>query len=222
MSEAAIAYPYTQRDAWLSILVCYLFQIAVGFFLIPSLHTFSPFPSQLTLSYCLPVLSALVPIFYLSHRYGWIHLSDLLPRGRDYLVILVAIFILFIRFALVALSLPYGVSTVHSGTISQLPPLEYYLVLFAMFLYGPFLEELLLRKYVFEIFRGKFNIFSAVLLTAFCASLLHIDFENNIVVLIKVFIYQAFYTLVYLKSRLGGSVFIHGLTNFLIHFTWYR
>jgi membrane protease YdiL (CAAX protease family) len=222
MTQTVTTYQYQHRDVWLSILVCYSIQILVGFLLIPALLKILPALSELTLFLCLPVLSAMIPIIYLGYRYGWLHLSDFLLRGSDYLVVLAAIFILFIRFAWVTFRSPFGISTVHSGAISQLPPFEYYLVLFAMFFYGPFLEELLLRKYVFEIFRNKLNIFSAIMLTALCGTILHIDFDQSMVALLKIFIYSAFYTLVYWKSRLGASIFIHGLTNFFIYSIWWR
>jgi len=213
---------YRQKDAWLSILICYLIQIVVGFFLIPLLHSAFPSLSRITSNFCLPVLSVLIPVTYLGFRYGWIRLSDFLLRGSDYLVLLVAISILFVRFSLVPSQSPHGASILYGQTMSQLPPFEYFLVLFALVIYGPFLEELLLRKYVFEIFRSNYNVFLAIIFTSFCMTFLHIDFENDIYALIKIFVYSLFYTVVYLKSRLGGSFFIHGLANLFIYVTWLR
>jgi membrane protease YdiL (CAAX protease family) len=213
---------YRQKDAWLSIIICYFIQIAVGFFLIPLLHKIFPSLSRITLNFCLPVLSVLIPATYLGFRYGWIRLSDFLLRGSDYLVLLAAISILFVRFSLVPSQSPHGASTLYGQTMSQLPPFEYFLALFALLIYGPLLEELLLRKYVFEIFRNNYSVFWAVIFTSFCGTILHIDFENDTYALIKIFVYSLFYTVVYLKSRLGGSFFIHGLANLFIYVTWLR
>jgi len=212
--------PIYQQDAWFSVIACFLLQILSGF-VQPAVHNALPTLSKLTLYLSFSILILLVPIIYLSFRYGRVKFSDILLRRSDFMVLFMSLIVLFVIISFISIRGPYQSYTFGGLRISQLPLLEYYIVLFAIFLIGPFLEELLFRKYIFEIFRRKYHIVIAIVLISFSETFLHLGY-GELDGLIFIFLLSTFFTLVYIKSNLGGSFIIHCLTNFFIYFVSWR
>ncbi len=218
MSEIPQTRSIRQRDAWLSITACFLLQIFVGSVLLhPALNILSSV-SKLTLGYVSVIFILLFPVIYLSFRYGTINISDFLLRRSDFTVLFVALIILvIIHTPIFLLHGHYKSYTFYGQKLSQLPGFEYFIVLLATCFIIPFLEETLFRRYIFELFRNKYRIPTALFLTAFTGTLLHIGY-SSITALIGVFFSMIFFTLIYFKSRLGVSIAIHCLTNILKYF----
>jgi membrane protease YdiL (CAAX protease family) len=217
MSQPHKTVPIFQRDAWLSIIACFLLQILSGLVFLSAVHMAFPSLSKLTLYYSFPILSLMLPIIYLSFRYGYVRVSDIVLRGSDFIVLFLALIVLFVIISFISFQGPYRPYTYGGLRISQLPSFEYYVVLFEIFLMGPFLEETLFRKYIFEIFRKKYNILLAILLTSFCETLVHLGAWNLSGLVLTLFLF-IFFILIYIKSKLGVSIIIHCLTNFSIYF----
>ncbi len=211
MSTIHPTRPFKQRDAWLSILLLGLSGFVLWLF--PVLQSLLPGISISTSEYISVVPIHLIPIIYLSFRYGWVGISDFWLRGADFVVLAISFIIVSLTISIISLVTPY-ISSVHSE-VSQLPRPEYLITLLIYFLIGPFLEETLFRKYIFEIFRSKYSILVALLLTAFVETLMHIGYWH-VTTLIVIFLLTLFFTLIYTKSRLGVSIIMHCLTNVFI------
>lgn len=209
-----------QRDAWVSIIGCFLILIISGFILIPLLRSIFPSLSKITLDQPFAILSLIVPVIYLTFRYGRFGMSDFALHGSDFAVLVIALIILFVMMSFLAFQGPYDTSMVYDKTISNLAWPEYSFTLISILFLGPFLEETLFRRYVFEIFRSKYHILAALALTSLIETFLHSG--HGISGLVGIFASSIFFTLVYMKSRLGVSFVIHSLTNIFIYFIVWR
>ena len=216
MSEIRQPRSFNQLDAWLSIVTLFFLLSLSGFILCPAFQSAFPTVSISTIEYISIIPISLIPIIYLSFRYGWIGIADFFLRGSDIAVLAISLIIVVITFSIISLAVPYASLALY-GEISLLPRFEYLITIVYIFLIGPFLEETLFRKYIYEIYRSKYGILSAILTTAFFETLQHIGYWD-IKTLIMIFLFTVFLTLIYAKSRLGVSVIMHCLINFFIYY----
>lgn len=216
MSEIPKISSAHQRDAWLSIIASLFLEILIGLVLWDALTSLLSSVSGITLAFGASILAWLLPVIYLSLRYGAINISDFRLRGLDFAVLFIGCIILVIVISVISLQGPYKPHTFSGQEISKLPRFEYFIALLCILFIFPFLEEVLFRRYVFEIFRNKYKIPLALLLTALTDTVLHITGGTS--GLVSIFLWQIFFTLVYFKSRLGASIIIHCLTNMLLYY----
>jgi membrane protease YdiL (CAAX protease family) len=206
-----------QRDAWLSIIALLLLNILIAIVFLDAFISIFPSVSRVILAYCAFIFALLLPVICLSLRYGAISISDFRLRGLDFVVLFIAFILLVIVTSIISLKGPYKPYTFYGQEISNLPRLEYFIALLSIFLIFPFLEETLFRRYIFEIFRNKYKIPIAILLTALADTLVHIT-VGSVTGSVSIFFWQLFFTLIYFKSRLGVSITIHCLTNIFLYY----
>jgi membrane protease YdiL (CAAX protease family) len=216
MSEIPQTSPPYQRDAWLSIVSVLSLEIIFCFLLWDTLNSILPSVSRVMLGFGATIFSYSLPIIYLSFRYGGIKVSEFRLRGLDFVVLFVAFIVLVIVISLISFQGPHKPYTYIGQDISKLPRSEHLTALLCIFLILPFLEETFFRRYIFEIFRNKYKIPTAILLTVLTDTLLHITGGTE--GLVSIFFWQMFFTLIYFKSRLGASVIIHCFTNISLYY----
>ena len=217
MSDISPISSPRQRDAWLSILALLLLNILTALVFLDVLVRIFPSLSSITLTYCALILVHLLPIIYLSRRYGTISVSDFHLRGLDFVVLFVSFILLTIVTSIISLKGPYKPYTFSGQEIFKLHGIDYFIALLSIFFIFPSLEETLFRRYVFEIFRNKYKILLAILLTALTDTGLHIT-VGSVTGLVLIFFWQLFFTFIYFKSRLGVSIVIHCLTDIFLYY----
>ena len=206
-------------DAWLGFLGCLVIYVT-SFIVAPFIFRLLPwFQEDFIYLMMMVIPPLLIPIIYFTFRYERIRFADLVPQRKDFLVLFIALIFLFLWFSF----------TMFQGTrsdelakqIYNLPGYQGVLAISLVVLIGPFLEEILFRKYILGILLHKYHLFTAVLVTVSLETLMHIGVlveGFGIKALVKIFIILLLYTIVYLNSRLGVSVIVHCLYNFII--TW--
>ena len=208
--------PVRNYDVWISLGVCLLIQLVVVQQLIPIYHALKPSFPWITISFILSTFAYIIPLFYLSTRYGCLKRSDFTLRGQDLIILFAASLIVFLAAAVFVLKYGIRVSTDITQMVSRLSAFEYVVVYFIILLLGPFLEETFFRRYIFELLKSKYRLPLSILLTVGFETILHIGYSFE--QLIIIFIYSFLFTIVYLKSRLVASVIIHCLINILFSF----
>jgi membrane protease YdiL (CAAX protease family) len=203
-------------DLWISLGVCFLIQLLGVQILLPLFNRFHPSFSWVTISFIFTTLAFLIPLIYLTIRYGCLTLSDFILGGQDLIVLFLAILFLFLFASAYILIYGVRVSPAFTQMTSKLGISEYVVVLFIVLLFVPFLEETFFRRYVFELFRSRYRLSIAILLTVGFETFLHIGY--NIEQLFIIFIFSFGLTIAYLKSRLATAVIIHCLINILFSF----
>ncbi len=207
---------FRQIDAWLSILGSFLLYVLMSYFLFPVLQTAFPEISNSSIWYLLAIPIDLLPIVYLYFRCGPIGISDFALEGMDFVVVFISLIVLVIGFSTISLTVGFE-SLVTYREISRLHGFEYLITIFILFLIGPFLEETLFRRYIYEIFRDKFGSLTAILMVTLIETLMHISYWN-IGALILLFFSTIFLTVIYIKTRLGASIIVHCVINIFMVF----
>jgi len=203
-----------QSDAWFSVALLLAVPVFYALVLFSAVEKIFPSLSSHFLDYFIIVFTEILVLGYCMARFGRIEFSELLPRRGDYLVLILAVVIVFWIFGL-----RFGREGLSSGTydsIRDLPVVQYWGVVFIIVLCGPFLEEAFFRRYFFEILRHHYPISVAGLITIGVATLFHTGI--SISGFLWAFFYQLVFTIVYVKSRLGVSIIVHAFVNGLILF----
>jgi len=100
--------------------------------------------------------------------------------------------------------------------ILRTPPPYYYLNLFLLIFWGPFLEEILFRGYFFELFRQKSNDVKALLVTSLLFVIPHGIWGSFDINLFFIFLNSSVFTLMYIQGGLITSIMIHAFVNFYL------
>jgi len=203
-------------DVWISLGVCLLIHLVVVQQFIPIYYALKPSFPWITISFILSTFAYIIPLSYLSIRYGCLTRSDFTLRGQDLIILFAASLIVFLAAAVFVLKYGIRVSPDITQMASRLSAFEYVVVYFIILLLGPFLEETFFRRYIFELLKSKYRLPLSTLLTVGFETILHIGYSFE--QLIIIFIYSLLFTIVYLKSRLVASIIIHCLINILFSF----
>ena len=204
-------------DIWISLGVCFLIQLLGVQILLPLLQKFDPSLPWVTISFILSPLSFLIPLIYLTIRYGHLTRFDFILGGQDLIVLFFAILFLFLVTAVYILRYGVRIFPAFAQMTSKLSSSEYVVVFFIILFLVPFLEETFFRRYVFELFKSRYRLSIAIFLTVGFETFLHIGYR--IEQLFFIFIFSFGLTIAYLKSRLATVVIIHFLINILFTFT---
>jgi len=205
-----------QLDAWGMLLFLFLLEFFVALLFSLSAESLFPSFSIALLALVVKVFAYLTIFVFCLMRFGSINLLELVPDRRDALILLVALMIEFWVFGLLVGS--EGLRNARHDAIRHLPDLEYWVGVSIVVGWGPFLEEALFRRYFLEIQRQHYSTVIAVLITASVGTLFHFNFEFAVLRLVWHFFQQAFYSIVYVKGRLGVSVLVHAFVNALVLF----
>lgn len=204
-----------KRDVWLWLLISLLIYIVFSSVIPVFLKSFFPELSFVFFGYIGVILSLLFPIIHFSYSYDPISFSEFIPRTSDIPALLIAVIIVFISMSLAVIS--GGWKNERIVELRNAGALYVYLGLFISILLGPILEEILWRKYIFEILRHTFPTFVAVTITVTIETAFHFGyFKLGIKPFIFIFFNLLFFTIVYLKSNLRVSIAAHCLVNFFI------
>ncbi len=201
------------RDAYVSVLL--LPSLSLFFTLVISPLVEKAFPSLSSdlLNLIFISIATIITLVYCQARFGGIELSELVPHGLDYLVLVLALLIRFWIFGITV-----GPERLRSGNdpIYGLPTFQFWPAVSIIVLFGPLLEETFFRRYFLEVLRHHYPTGIAVAITIGVATLFHLGI--SITEILWVLFDQFFLTIVYLKSRLGVSVTVHSFINAVILF----
>ncbi len=201
------------RDVGISVILLFGL-IYIEPFINSALIKFFKSTSPLFIGYQIIIIKFfLVSIFFLL-RYGGLGKSDFIFKKRDILVVAVGLFVVLVIIELSGEVQKYQ-SSQYIKEINSLNDIQLSILFVELVLVGPFLEELLYRKFYLEIFRSKWPIIVAVLLTAIIETLLH--FGYSISQLLYILFGSIFSSIIYLNSQLGSAYIIHSFYNFIIY-----
>lgn len=203
-----------QRDAWLGIGFLFFIPIFYALVIFQLVERIFPELSPHLLDYIFIIFSETLVLAYYIAQFGRIEMTELLPHHWDYIVLVFAIVIQFWIFGL-----RFGHEGLNSEThesIRDLPTTQYWWAVVIIMWFAPLLEETIFRRYFFEILRQHYPISIAALFTAGVATLFH--WESSLSSWLWVFFDQLFFTVVYVKSRLGVAVLVHAFVNALVLF----
>ena len=79
---------------------------------------------------------------------------------------------------------------------------------------SPIIEELFYRKFLLKKLTNKYNLTTALIISSFCFSIIHIQTPNN---LITAFIVGIIFGLIYMHTKkIGYTIILHTIINLII------
>lgn len=197
------------KDVWLTVILYFLlakvfssnFYYLASFFPTGTKNNFIGF--QFTI--LILSISALILIF----RNGSFKLSDVLIQKKDLPVLGICFLIVFISSEI--FNKPDDFVSPLYRNFKSLPNPQFSISLVEVVLIGPFLEELIYRKYLLEILRKNFSISISILLVCLIETSFHFDY--NVLERIYVFFFSIISSIIYLRTRLGVSWCFHSMHN---------
>jgi membrane protease YdiL (CAAX protease family) len=197
-------------DVWLSLPIYFLGHILSVYALAPLiLKHFQSMPQEL-IWLTSNILPLVLLFLYYIFRWGPIQKSDWRMKGKDCIVLLLAFIILFVFVAIMQL-MGGGRSNVIEK-INKLDGNSYLAAALIIIFLGPFLEEVIFRKFIFNILHSKYNIYFSLFGVVILNTLIHAP--SNLAGFILYFVYALFFTLVYINSGLSSSLIVHSSLNF--------
>jgi len=197
-----------ERDVWLSVFLL----LILSYFCSPFIFDLFPTTHPLFLAYHISIIYLTIVLSYFLFRYGGLKIEEYLPKKKGYLVLGVSCFILLWTYLFI--SRREGFDPELAEQFQSLFKYQYIMVLIATVAIGPFLEETLYRRFIFEILRNKYHLLIAVLITSGIETSLHYTYSWD--QLIFIFCLSVFNSIVYLLGGLGVSVLFHSAHNALI------
>ncbi|MGD9852473.1 MAG: lysostaphin resistance A-like protein [Nitrospirales bacterium] len=156
-------------------------------------------------------IASLLIVIVLSKQYGALSFSEFLPRGKDYVVLSIGLILKFWAFGLIV-----GTEGLKADpALMALTEFQYGLKLAALIFTGPLLEEIILRRYFYEMLDTLYSRETAVIITVSVSALLHWHPDLSWLQFFWHLSSALVFTIAYLMSRLGVSVLLHGFNNFL-------
>ena len=153
----------------------------------------------------------LLIILMLISQYGMFSFSEFLPRGKDYAILAIGLIIKFWTFGLLV-----GKEGIKADPgLIALTGFQYGFEVATLILIGPLLEEIFLRRYFYEMLATLYSREMSVGLTVCISSLLHWHTAFTWIEFFWHLFSALIFTIAYLMSRLGVSVFLHSFNNFL-------
>ena len=101
--------------------------------------------------------------------------------------------------------------------LKEISSFQYWAVVSKSILFGPFLEELLFRRYLGEIFASLYSPTSAVILITIIDTSLHLHSDISWFSILWHIFASLLFTVTYFNSRLGVSFVLHGFHNTMAH-----
>jgi membrane protease YdiL (CAAX protease family) len=157
-------------------------------------------------------MSPVIAIIYLALRTKFIPKFTIKKEIFTYILagIVMAWIVVFIS---VLLS---GKESSFAQEILKTPRPYYYLNLFLFILWGPLLEETLVRGYFFEILRQKLNDIIALVFSSILFVIPHGIWGIFSINLFFIFMYSVIFTLMYIQGGLIVSISVHAFVNFYL------
>jgi membrane protease YdiL (CAAX protease family) len=208
MNTSITTKTWDVRQVWFVVILYFFFEGLVHLFF-PSLRQLFPLMPDIFIGFHLATLVFVIINAYFLYSRGGLTLSDVLIQKRDFIILGLGLLILFLTMEII-----WGPPSIHPGPYQEVRSLtNFQLVIFLLetILVGPFLEELLYRKYFLEILRSKFSLVFAVFITMLIETSFHYDYD--FIGLVYVFFWAMISSIIYLNSRLGVSFCIHSAHN---------
>jgi membrane protease YdiL (CAAX protease family) len=190
--------------------VLIVFHMIGGYYFAPRLvKIFSEIPlltiSMITSSAISPVMA----ILYLALRNKFIPKFSIKRGMFAYILsgIMLAWLIVFINMLFSVKEISFAKEILES------PSPYYYLNLFLLILWGPFLEEILFRGYLFELLKPSWGDPMSLLLSSTLFVMPHGIFGFFDITLISIFLYSIVFTLLYMYGGLIASISVHAFVN---------
>ena len=146
-------------------------------------------------------------------KYGPIKFEELFLTRKDFVILGIALILDFWAFGLTVG--PEGFSM--DEDLREISSLQYWAVISKSILFGPFLEELLFRRYLGEIFASLYSPTRAVFLVTFISTLLHLHSDISWFSILWHIFAGLLFTVAYFNSRLGVSFVLHSFHNTMVH-----
>lgn len=200
-----------QWEAWFLFGILLAFVELGAWVLVGGERWFPGFISRFSGLY-ITTLTDMVVLVYCVWRFGCFDLVEFSPRRRDWLILALAGVTVFWYFGLTVGR--EGMTTNTYNAIRDLPGYLYWLSVANIVGIGPFLEEVIFRRYFLEILRQHYATALAVIVTAGVATCFHYGLPLRSLAFI--FCAQLLFGTVYVTSRLGISVGVHVLMNSLV------
>lgn len=154
-------------------------------------------------------LASLLIVMVLIRQYGAISVSEFLPRGKDFVILAIGLIIKFWSFGLVVGK--DGLKT--DPDLMALTGFQYGFEIATLIFIGPLLEEIVLRRYFYEMLGTLYSRETAVTITVFVSALLHWHPDFTWFQVFWHLSSALIFTIAYLMSRLGVSVLLHSFNN---------
>jgi len=164
-------------DLWIGIAICFLIQIVGVQLLLPHYQKLFPSLPWILISFILTTLAFVIPFIYLAMIYGWPTSIDFKLTGRDLIILFISSLVLFIVASVYILNYGVRVSPDFSQMIANLNTFEYVPVILVIIIFVPFFEEIFFRRYVLQLFRFRYRLPIAILLTVGLETFLHIGYS---------------------------------------------
>ncbi len=199
-------------EPWVTLLflLC-LFPLSVGLSLLLE-QIFPGLSSPLSLALSL-IVWLVLPVIQCTMKYGPIKFEELLLTRKDFMILGIALILDFWAFGLTVG--PEGFSM--DEDLRKISSFQYWAVVSKSILFGPFLEELLFRRYLGEIFASLYSPTRAVFLVTIIGTLLHMHSDISWFSILWHIFASLLFTVVYFNSRLGVSFVLHSFHNTMVH-----
>ena len=205
-----------QLEGWSLILILFLLGFFSYLFLFLIGERFFPSLSREFLFLVGKVPIHLAILAFCVIRFGGLTLEDFAPNQRDAFILVGAFLIEFWVFGMLIGS--EGIQNDRHDTIREFPAFKYWVSIFIIVAWTPLLEETFFRRYFLEIQRQHHSTTTAVLITAGVSTLFHLNLEISFLRFLWHFTQGAFFSVVYVNSRLVVSVLVHAFVNALVFF----
>jgi len=158
------------------------------------------------------IIAKFLVVLYCLKQYGPIQLSEFIPRGRDYAVLAIGLIIIFWDFGL-----NVGREGIKADPDWQvLTGFQYGVEVLALTLITPLLEEILFRRYFYEMLATLYSREAALAITVCIDTLLHWHPDTTWFAMFWHIVSAGVFTLAYICSRLGVPVLLHSFNNTMV------
>lgn len=177
-----------------------------GYYLAPELSEFCPqVPRLIIAMLATSASSSVVAIIYLAFRANF--LPELSIRKMTFKFLFVGMAMASISVFVITLVLPAKISLAQK--IITMPQSYFFLSLFLLLMWGPFIEEILCRGYFFEILRRNWGTVIAMLISSVLFTLPHGLWGTFSIAILFIFINSIIFTLSYIWGGLASSILVH-------------
>ena len=202
-----------------SLVLCMIVHAVGGFFIAPIISdSLNSVPwvtiSMLSSSSISPILAA----FYLWKRAGFV--PKLVAINKEWLLNSLAAIVLAWFIAFVSI-LSLGNSDAFANEIFSIENKNIFgLTLLILVIWGPLIEEIFFRGFIFEIIRKTWSNLFSLLATSLLFAAFHGIFGGIGPELIFIFLYSAVFTIAYIQCGLVGSTLVHCFVNSYLSFVF--
>jgi len=160
------------------------------------------------------LISLLIPLIYCLWKYGIFPINELIPGRQDFVVLVVAFLVEILFFGLTVGRTGFQMDE----ELKALQGFQYWAIVLKFTVFGPLIEELFLRRFLWELFEFLYSPVKAFFILVFIGIALHMHSGISWFDILWHIFAASLFTLTYIKSRRVVVPFIvHSFHNTLIH-----